>query len=50
MINEVELQNLQEKARNIRKSIVEMLYSAASGHPGGSLSVPDVFTALYSQR
>ena len=24
-----------------------MVYSAASGHPGGSLSITDVFTALY---
>ena len=47
MIDGIELQNLQEKARNIRKSIVEMVYSAASGHPGGSLSITDVFTALY---
>lgn len=47
MIDGVELQNLQEKAKNIRKSIVEMVYSAASGHPGGSLSITDVFTALY---
>ena len=47
MIDGVELQNLQEKAKNIRKSIVEMVYNAASGHPGGSLSIADVFTALY---
>ena len=47
MLDGVELQNLQEKAKNIRRSIVEMVYSAASGHPGGSLSITDVFTALY---
>ncbi|MBR3614246.1 MAG: transketolase [Clostridia bacterium] len=47
MIDGVELQNLQEKSKNIRKSIVEMVYSAASGHPGGSLSITDVFTVLY---
>ena len=47
MIDEAKLQNLQEKAKNIRKSIVEMVYSAASGHPGGSLSGTDIFTALY---
>ncbi len=38
---------LEEKARSIRKNIVEMVYSAASGHPGGSLSVADILTALY---
>ena len=50
MIDEAKLQNLQEKAKNIRKSIVEMVYSAASGHPGGSLSIADVFTALYFEE
>ena len=43
----VDLEDLKLKAKNIRKSIVEMVYSAASGHPGGSLSITDVFTALY---
>lgn len=38
---------LEKKARNIRKNIVEMVYSAASGHPGGSLSITDVLTTLY---
>lgn len=38
---------LQEKAKNIRKNIVEMVYQASSGHPGGSLSVTDILTALY---
>lgn len=38
---------LQEKAKNIRKNIVEMVYQASSGHPGGSLSVADILTALY---
>lgn len=47
MIDSIELQNLQEKANNIRKNIVEMVYNAASGHPGGSLSIADVLTALY---
>ena len=38
---------LKEKALNIRKNIVEMVYSASSGHPGGALSVADIMTALY---
>ena len=38
---------LKEKSKNIRKNIVEMVYSAKSGHPGGSLSVADILTALY---
>ncbi len=50
MIDQTRKQELQEKAKNIRKSIVEMVYSAASGHPGGSLSIADVFTALYFEE
>lgn len=50
MIDEAKKQNLQEKAKNIRKSIVEMVYSAASGHPGGSLSITDILTALYFEE
>lgn len=32
---------------DIRKQIIEMLYQAASGHPGGSLSAVDALVALY---
>lgn len=31
----------------IRKGIIEGVYSAKSGHPGGSLSATDLFTYLY---
>ena len=43
----VDLEDLKLKAKNIRRNIVEMVYSASSGHPGGSLSVADIMTALY---
>ena len=39
---------LQEKARDIRVDIIEMLCAAGSGHPGGSLSMADVFSYLYT--
>ena len=39
--------NLAMTARKIRKEIIKMVYSANSGHPGGSLSIADVITALY---
>jgi len=32
---------------NIREHVVEMLYKAKSGHPGGSLSAVDTIVALY---
>lgn len=47
MVDSVFLKNLEEKSKNIRRSIIEMVYSAKSGHPGGSLSIADVLTTLY---
>jgi len=41
------IQNLREKARQIRRHIVSMVGAAGSGHPGGSLSAADIVTALY---
>ena len=38
---------LHEKAKIIRKDIIEMLCEAGSGHPGGALSIADVFSYLY---
>ena len=31
----------------VRKDIIEMLYCAGSGHPGGSLSSVELIVALY---
>lgn len=39
--------DLKEKAKNIRKYIIEMLHESGSGHPGGSLSAADILTVLY---
>lgn len=47
MLNSDQIQELQAKAKNIRKNIVNMVYSAKSGHPGGSLSITDILTVLY---
>ena len=41
------INNLEIKAVKIRKHIIEMLYRAKSGHPGGSLSAVDALVALY---
>ena len=38
---------LNEIARIIRRDIVSMIHRAKSGHPGGSLSVVEILTALY---
>lgn len=41
---------LQKIANEVRKSIVTAVYSAKSGHPGGSLSAADLFTYLYFEE
>ena len=46
-MEEKEIQELEQKARKVREDIIEEVYSAKSGHPGGSLSVADILTALY---
>lgn len=41
------IEELEEKARQIRLGIIEQVYKAKSGHPGGSLSIADILTVLY---
>ena len=41
------LEMLEKKATNIRRDIVEMLFKAGSGHPGGSLSAVEILSTLY---
>ena len=38
---------LKRIAVEVRKGIIEAVYSAKSGHPGGSLSCADILTVLY---
>ncbi len=45
-----ELKALRVAACRVRLGILEGVYSAASGHPGGSLSAADVITYLYFRR
>jgi len=42
-----EKKRLQITATKIRMGIIEGVYNAKSGHPGGSLSIADVLTYLY---
>jgi transketolase len=49
MLTEKEVQDLTNKAREIRVSIVEMLLAAGSGHTAGPLGMADVFTVLYGK-
>ena len=42
-----EIEKLQTIASKVRKGIIEAVYNANSGHPGGSLSIADILTVLY---
>jgi len=41
------IRQLERKANDIRKTIIEMLIAAGSGHTAGPLDMADIFTALY---
>lgn len=41
---------LQINACKVRKGIIEGVYNAKSGHPGGSLSIADLITYLYFNK
>ncbi len=44
---EVEFDFLKERARIIRRHVIDMTCAAGSGHPGGSLSATDILCTLY---
>lgn len=44
------IEELQEESRKIRKDIIEMVYNAKSGHPGGSLSCTDILVAIFDEK
>lgn len=44
---DVDIRHIQQKAYDIRRSIIEMLVAAKSGHTAGPLGMADVFAALY---
>lgn len=41
------IEALEEKANKVRQDILQEIYYAKSGHPGGSLSCADILTVLY---
>lgn len=42
-----DIEELKKVANDVRIGIVEAVYGAKSGHPGGSLSCADILTVLY---
>ncbi len=47
MHDEKLIKEIKRKALEIRKWVIESIYRAGSGHPGGSLSVADILACLY---
>jgi len=41
------IKDLERKALLIRKYVIDSVYRAGSGHPGGSLSIADILSCLY---
>ena len=46
-MKKTDIKKLQEIAKKARRNILEQVYSAKSGHPGGALSCIDILTVLY---
>ena len=47
LLTDEKISHLETKARDIRRSIIEMLIVAKSGHTAGPLDMADIFTYLY---
>ena len=41
------VEELEKQAKVIRRGVIDQVYKAGSGHPGGSLSISDIMTVLY---
>ena len=46
-MDQKELTALKNKATELRIRVIDMIWKAQSGHPGGPLSVADFMTACY---
>lgn len=46
-MEKTDIQELKDKAKEMRRQIISMLGTCGSGHPGGSLSAADMVAALY---
>ena len=44
LMDSVTRRELQKTAANVRLGVLEEVFSASAGHPGGSLSIADIIT------
>jgi len=49
-MEKAKIAELQKKAIQIKLDILEEVFSASSGHPGGSMSIAEILTYLYFQE
>ena len=49
-MDKIKLKELKLNACKVRMGIIEGVFAAKSGHPGGSLSIADVLTYLYFNK
>ncbi|MBE6689025.1 MAG: transketolase [Ruminococcaceae bacterium] len=49
-MQEARVKELQKIANNIRMGALECVYSANSGHPGGSISIADIMAYLFFEK
>jgi len=49
-MDNAKIKQLEEKAKIVRRHIIEMIGRCGSGHPGGSLSAADILTVLYFHK
>lgn len=48
-MNKQEVADINILCKKIRREVVEMIYTAKSGHPGGNLSAVEIITTLYKK-
>ena len=46
-LTQEDIKRLREKAKEIRKAIIDITFTAGGGHIGGSLSQTDILVTLY---
>lgn len=50
MLSVEKMRYLEQKARSLRKDVIDMVYKRQSGHPGGSFSLADIMSVLYFHK
>ena len=48
-ISELEIKNIENVSKKLRRLILIMIHNAKSGHPGGSLSCIDILNVLFTK-